>query len=60
MQLTASAPAALAKIQIANFQPQAAELPASTPVTQRPRLSMVWHKEFDGKRDRMVAQWAID
>lgn len=34
------------------------QLQAST--TQRPKLKMVWHKEWDGKRERMVAQWVMD
>lgn len=41
--------------------PQESIAPTAAPVqTQRPRLSMVWHKEFDGKRERLVAQWVID
>lgn len=28
--------------------------------SQRPKLAMVWHKEFDGKRERIVARWVIE
>lgn len=27
---------------------------------RRLKLKIVWHKEWDGKRDRIVAQWMID
>ncbi len=27
------------------------------PKTARPKLSMVWVKEFDGERQRLVARW---
>ena len=35
------------------------QLPA-TVQSKRPSLSMVWHKEFDGKCERRVARWVID
>lgn len=34
--------------------------PATPVETKRSGLSMVWRKEFDGKRERMVASWVID
>ena len=27
--------------------------------SQRPQLKMVWHKEWDGKRERLVAHWVV-
>ncbi|MFB2895422.1 hypothetical protein ACE1CI_21165 [Aerosakkonemataceae cyanobacterium BLCC-F50] len=29
------------------------------PKTNRPKLSMIWVKEFDGERQRLVAKWTI-
>ena len=27
------------------------------PKTSQPKLSMIWVKEFDGERERLVARW---
>jgi hypothetical protein len=51
MQLLTSAPATRSNLQVS--APHQAS-------SQRPKLKMVWHKEWDGKRERMVAQWVID
>lgn len=49
MQLLTSAPATLSQTLVSASLPQ-----ASAP--QRPKLKMVRYKEWDGKRERMVAQ----
>lgn len=40
---------------------QSAELSKTSytqkPKTTRPKLSMIWVKEFDGERERLVAKW---
>ncbi|MCP6760137.1 MAG: hypothetical protein NHB32_15610 [Fischerella sp. CENA71] len=28
--------------------------------TKKPKLSMIWVKEFDGERQRLVAKWIIN
>jgi hypothetical protein len=53
MQLLISAPAKRSEILVSAPQSETAS-------TQRPKLKMVWHKEWDGKRERMAAQWVID
>jgi hypothetical protein len=41
--------------------PQPAELSKTSftqkPKTTRPKLSMIWVKEFDGERQRLVGKW---
>ena len=43
---------------------QASKAPIAEPTevvqTMRPKLSMVWHKELDGKRERLIARWVVD
>ena len=51
MQLSMPSPTTLSETLVSK---------ASTSVAPRPQLKMVWHKEWDGKRERMVAQWVMD
>ncbi len=53
MPLTLQSPASLPQTPVSIPQLQ-------TPTAQRPKLKMTWHKESDGKRERMVAQWVFD
>jgi hypothetical protein len=53
MPLTLQSPATLSQTLVSIPQLQ-------TFTAQRPKLKMVWHKEWDGKRERMVAYWMID
>jgi hypothetical protein len=59
MQLLTAHPAMLAETLVSNPQLQTSDLPAHAS-TQRPKLSMVWQKEFDGKHERMVAHWVVE
>lgn len=59
MQLLTSAPATLSQAVVSTVSPVPTSL-LSAPTPQRSKLKMVWHKEFDGQRERMVAQWVID
>ena len=66
MLLFFSSPELLSEVAhlISQVKDQAAEAPMAEPteVVQppRPKLSMVWHKEFDGKRERLIARWVVD
>ena len=51
MQLSMPSPTTLSEAFVSN---------ASSSVAPRPQLKMLWHKEWDGKRERMVARWVID
>lgn len=44
---------------VSAIQPQTSDLQASIS-SQRPKLRMIWHKEFDGKRERMIARWVME
>lgn len=64
MLLYIAAPYLLPDIAPLENQVEVPEEPIAAPVapvqTKCPRLSMVWHQEFDGKRERMVARWVTD
>lgn len=64
MLLFISAPELLYEIAHLKSQVEAHKESIASPTSpiqkKRPELSMVWHKEFDGKRERMVARWVVD
>jgi len=64
MLLFVSSPELLSEATRLESQPQAPQVPqdsiATTASTQRPKLSMVWRKELDGTRERLVAHWVVD
>ncbi|MBI4784792.1 MAG: hypothetical protein HY785_26285 [Oscillatoriophycideae cyanobacterium NC_groundwater_1537_Pr4_S-0.65um_50_18] len=57
MQLTLSLSSALS--QTSDSQAHASQLQNAASSAQCPKLSMVWHQEFDGKRTCMVARWIV-
>lgn len=58
--LTTQSPSRLAKSLVFSPQIQTSNLQPANASTQRPKLRMTWHKEFDGKRERIVAYWIIE
>lgn len=64
MLLYISAPHLFPDVAPIESQVEATEATVTAPVAtvqmNRSKLAMVWHKEFDGKRERMVARWVVD